>query len=76
MFEITLKCFDCGAKKDIIVESPPTFAFELVKIAKDAGMIGTLDIAHGRTLVFCNDECCNNSKTKKGTFRIRPRKVS
>ena len=75
MVSIVLKCFDCGAEKKVVVTSPPTFSFELVQIANDAGMLGVFDFQHSRALVFCNEECCNNSKTKKGTYRIRPRKV-
>ena len=75
MTSITLKCFDCAATKEVIVTAQPTFSFELVQIANDAGILGVFDFQHKRALVFCNEECCNNSKTKKGTYRIRPRKV-
>lgn len=71
MNEITLKCFNCGKERDILVESLPTFSFELIKIANNSGMLGVLDLEKGRALVFCNEKCCANSKTKKGNFKIK-----
>lgn len=73
VYEITLKCWNCGKTKDILVSSPPQFAFELADIANKAEMYGVLDMQHSRSLVFCNEECAEQQKTKKGTFRVRPK---
>ena len=72
--EITLVCFNCGHKHNIVINREPRFAFELVEIANEAGMLGVFDLAHGRSLVFCNHECADNQKTKNGSFRVRPKK--
>lgn len=72
--KITLVCFDCGKKKEIIVNREPRFAFELVQIANEANMRGVFDTEHNRGLVFCNETCDENARTKKGTYRVRPRK--
>jgi hypothetical protein len=74
--KITLVCFNCGKKKDILINRPPMFSFELANIADEAGLKGVIDMHHNRALVFCNDECANNQKTKKGTYRIKPKKIN
>jgi len=73
---ITLVCFNCGKKVEGIINQPIQFSFELVDIANKAGMYGVIDMCHGRSLVFCNEECANQQKTKKGTFRLRPKKLA
>lgn len=75
-YKITLVCFNCGEKKDVIVNRLPYFAFELAQIANDSGMYGVIDMNHGRSLVFCDKECGDNQKTKNGTYRVRPKVVS
>jgi hypothetical protein len=35
--QIILVCFNCGTKKDILVNQPPQFAFELADMANKAG---------------------------------------
>jgi hypothetical protein len=71
----TLVCFDCGKKKEVIINRELRFAFELVQIADEVGMYGVLDSNHGRALVFCDKECAEHSKTKSGTYRAKPRKI-
>ncbi len=73
VYGITLVCFNCGKKKEITVTRLPQFAFELADIANQAGMYGVMDMYNGRSLVFCNEECSEQAKTKKGTYRIRPK---
>ena len=75
VYEITLKCWNCGQTKNVLVNHPPQFAYELASIAHESGMYGVIDMYHSRSLVFCNEECANNQKTKKGTFRLRPKKI-
>jgi hypothetical protein len=75
-YKITLVCFNCGKKKDVFVNRPPRFAFELADIANNVGLKGVIDTYHNRALVFCNDECANNQKTKKGTYRVRPKRIN
>jgi hypothetical protein len=75
-YPITLVCFNCGKKVHGIIERPMQFAFELVEIAKQAGMYGVFDMYHSRALVFCDEECANQQKTKRGTFRLRPKKLA
>lgn len=72
MVKITLKCFNCGKEKEVIVNSYPTFSFELVNIADNSGMLGVFDFDRDRALVFCDEDCCKSSLTKKGTFWCRP----
>ena len=72
MVKITLKCFNCGKEKEVIVNSYPAFSFELVDIADNSGMLGVLDFNRNRALVFCGEDCCNSSLTKEGVFRCRP----
>lgn len=69
--KITLVCFNCGKKKEITINRELRFAFELAEIANEAGMYGVLDTDHGRSIVFCNGNCAEQSKTKRGTFRVR-----
>ena len=76
VYEITLKCWSCGKTKNILVNQPPQFAYKLASIAHESGMYGVIDMNHGRSLVFCNEECANNQKTKKDTFRLRPKKIN
>jgi hypothetical protein len=70
-YKITLVCFNCGEKKDIIVNRPPRFGFELVQMANESGMYGVIDMKHSRSLVFCNKNCADNQKTKNGNYRVR-----
>lgn len=74
VYNITLVCFNCGEKKDILVSRPPQFAFELADMANQGGMYGVIDMQHGRSLVFCNEECANKQKTKSGSYRVRAKK--
>lgn len=66
-------CWHCGAKKQAEIPHPPQFAFELAGWANDVGMYGALDLANGRSLVFCNEEHAKNEMTKTGRFRKRPK---
>lgn len=75
MQKLTLVCFNCGNKKDVIVDKRPQFAFELIKIANDVGFKAVIDNNHKRTLIFCNDQCADKQKTKKGLYRVRPKKI-
>lgn len=70
--DLTLVCFGCGAKLAIEVSRPPQFAFELAGWAQDVGWKGELDFYRHRALVFCSDGCRDKSKTKQGTYRLRP----
>lgn len=72
MNKATLKCFHCGKEKDVCFEGNITFAFQLVQMANEAGMLGVIDNYHCRGLVFCNKDCLEAEKTKKGTIRLRP----
>jgi hypothetical protein len=75
LYEITLVCFNCGKEKDVLVNQPPQFSFELVDIANQSGMYGVFDMRHQRSLVFCNKECADKQKTKNGTYRVRPKRI-
>jgi len=35
-------------------------------------MLGVVDSAHSRTVVFCNEDCLKSELTKKGTIRVKP----
>jgi len=72
MNKAILKCFHCGKEQDVYYEGNITFAFQLVHMANKVGMLGVIDNYHARGLVFCNEECLNKEKTKKGTIRLRP----
>ncbi len=69
---ITLVCWQCGARKGIRVEAPPQFAMELAVMANDAGWKGVLDLNRHRSLVFCSDDCRKKALKKDGTYRKRP----
>ena len=69
-----LRCWTCGKSIDIVTSDSPKFAFDLVQWALDIGWVGVFDMAHRRSLVFCSDGCCENAKTKRGTFRVHPPK--
>jgi len=75
-YGITLVCFNCGKKVEGVINQSIQFAFELADIANKAGMYGVIDMYHGRSLVFCNEECANQQKTKKGAFRLRHKKLA
>ena len=75
-YGITLVCFNCGNKVEGFINQPIHFSFELADIANKAGMYGVIDLHHGRSLVFCNEECANKQKTRNGTFRLRPKKLA
>lgn len=70
--KITLQCFHCGKKKDVLIDGKILFAFELYDIANKAGMLGVFDWNKSRALVFCDEKCKNAHLTKKGTIRVRP----
>jgi len=76
MGKLTLVCWSCGNKKDVEVNQPPMFAFELANIANKNGMLGIIDMYHRRSLVFCNDKCKSDQMTKNGTIRVRPKKLT
>lgn len=72
MVRIILKCFNCGKEKTVYIIRPLSFAFELVDIANESGMLGVFDFNRNRSLVFCDKDCYNASLTKKGALRYRP----
>jgi hypothetical protein len=72
---IQLVCWHCGKSTSAEVSQPPQFAFQLAGWANDVGMLGVLDLANSRSLVFCDDDCLKAETTKRGTLRIRPRGV-
>lgn len=71
MEKIKIKCFHCGKVKDITINRPICFGFELLELAKEVDMLGVIDNNYGRTIVFCNEDCLNAELTKKGTIRLR-----
>lgn len=71
MTKITLCCCTCGKQKEALVAKPPMFAFELYKIAEEAGWHAILDMNYGRALCFCSEECKKKQFTKAGTIRKR-----
>lgn len=71
MTEIKLRCCTCGEEKPVTVEEPPTFGFELLKIAQSAGWYPILDGNWGRALVFCSKSCYEAQLTKEGYVRKR-----
>lgn len=73
---ITLVCWSCGKKVFGTTNLLPQFAFEIVNIAEQAGMVGYFDFNHHRALIFCNKKCAEKQLTKKGTFRLRPQKIA
>jgi len=72
---VTLICFSCGKKTYGTTNRPIQFAFELVQIARDAGLYGVFDMKHQRSLVFCNEDCASNQKLKDGSFRLRAKRT-
>jgi hypothetical protein len=74
MERITLKCWHCGASKDADVPHRPQFGFELAGWASDAGMVGYADMRYGRVLIFCNADHARAQMTKRGMFRLRPKR--
>lgn len=76
MYELTLKCFHCGKEKTIEVQNPPVFAIQLASWADQAGMMGVIDHAHDRSVVFCNEDCYKAELTKNGYVRLRPKGVA
>lgn len=72
MNKITLKCFHCGVEKEVYFEGNLTWAFQLAQLANEAGMLGVVDNVHQRSVVFCNENCLESEKTKKGTIRVKP----
>lgn len=71
---VTLVCFNCGKKTYGTINRPVQFAFELVKIANEAGLYGVFDIKHSRSLVFCDEKCADNQKLKDGSFRLHAKR--
>jgi hypothetical protein len=71
--QIGLVCWHCGAKKNVFASRGPEFAFELVGLAQEAGMVGYFDMGRGRALIFCNSDHARNEMTKAGQFRARPK---
>lgn len=74
--KITLVCFNCTCKHEVFVTHAPSFAFELADIANKVGMLGVLDTEHNRALVFCNKDCASMQITKRGSYRVRPKRNS
>lgn len=68
---IKLVCYTCGKSKTVLVSKVPRFGFEVEDIANDAGMLGVFDGNRNRTLIFCNDECCEKAMTKAGAYKAR-----
>ena len=73
--EISLVCWHCGKKRQVMVNHLPQFAFEVVMIANAAGFHGDIDIEHSRALVFCSKEHSDLERKKNGSFRLRPKGV-
>lgn len=69
---VTLKCFHCGKTKKVVIDGEIHFSYELYDIANKAGMLGCIDWARKRALVFCDEKCKNAHLTKSGTIKIRP----
>lgn len=67
--------FPLRKRKNVLIDGQITFGFELYNIANNAGMLGCIDFNRGRTLIFCNNQCMDAHKTKKGTIRVRTRYV-
>lgn len=70
---VNLVCWHCGSATLVEVSHQPQFAFEIAGWANDVGMLGVMDIDHGRCLVFCNQEHADAQKTKSGGYRVHPR---
>lgn len=68
---ITLKCFHCGAEKDVVIGGSVNSGPRLANIVNKAGMINCIDLYRGRLLIFCNEECQKKHTTKKGTIKMR-----
>jgi hypothetical protein len=71
----TLICWHCRKERDVVLPHAPQFAFELAKWADDVGMLGVIDLAYGRALIFCDETCAKAERTKRGGYRFRPRGV-
>lgn len=69
MPDITLSCWCCGKSKHGQVEQLPTFSFEVVELAKQAGFIGVIDMENKRSIVFCSTSCADKCKKKNGSFK-------
>lgn len=69
--DATLVCWSCKAERHIEVAGPPMFAFDVAGWAQDVGWKGVMDLKHGRSVVFCGDECLAYQTTKNGTLRAR-----
>lgn len=53
------------------VPHAPQFAFEIAGWANDVGMLGVIDRANRRALVFCGRAHADAELTKDGRFRVR-----
>lgn len=69
---VVLKCFHCGKEKEVQTNENIDFDYKLADVAEAEGMTAYIDLYRGRVLVFCNDNCVEAHKTKKGTIRVRP----
>lgn len=76
MHPVTLVCWSCGKEQSGTVNRLPQFAFELAYMALSLGWVGVMDLHHSRSLVFCSTSCRDAQRTKRGTFRARPIKLS
>lgn len=70
--KVVLKCFHCGKEKEVQTNENIDFGYKLADVAEVEGMIAYIDLYRGRVLVFCNDNCVEAHKTKKGTIGVRP----
>lgn len=69
--QINLQCWHCGKVVSVEVEALPMYAFQIAALADDIGWVGVIDMARGRSLVFCCQDHANAEKTKAGHFRAR-----
>lgn len=72
MYAITLECFNCGKKKEIGVNTLPTFGGDVVNFAEKAGWKGVFDIKNSRAVVFCCQKCMQAATTKSGSIKLNP----
>lgn len=71
-----LICWSCGQSVTVEAERFPSMAFEVAVSAEAIGWLGAFDMNRSRMLVFCSEECCDAQRTKRGTFRLRPKAVA
>lgn len=66
---VTIVCAACGKGRCAEVTQRPQFDVDVAVIGEQLGFKYVFDMAYGRVVIFCSDECKQANITKRGHLR-------